>query len=333
MKKTYLILLILSGMIYSCSNNEIIETNKLNEPVKIKFRSLRDKILTRVASDNGHPYSVYSFIDGDENWYMEDLEVSNSDVIANNQVFYWPRYDTLSFFAYCPLGDGSIKDIQTTVNPPSITMYYEPLGEGTDFTIATSVKQARERDVDNVNVVLSFKHKLAKIDLTINLSDTLVQSNYLLNEGTSGSVEDGNDSVYWASIRMPFNRGLIDVATAVPEWTLTDNTPATFDRNRTFLVLPQSFNESSDSCVIQFKNIIVTRNDIVVFQDSLLPYKLKTADIPDSAFIMGNHYIINFTLNPTSKDEDGNPIFGEAMLFGSSVSNWGDSISIPITQP
>ena len=330
MKKNALLLLILSCIIYSCSNNEIIETNKYNESVKIEFRSLRDKILTRNASDNGHPYSVYSFIDGDANWYMEALKVSNDDVIANNEVFYWPRYDTLSFFAYCPIGDGSITDIQTTVNPPSITMYYEPLGQGTDFTIATSVKQARIKGVDNVTVPLAFKHKLAKIDVTITLSRALVNSNYVLNKGTSGSVPEGNDSVYWASIRLPINKGYIDVATANPEWTLTDNTPVTFDRNRTFLVLPQTYNATSDSCVIQFKNIIISRNDVIVFRDTLLPYKLKTSDIPDSTFLMGKHYIINFTLGVTAEDEDGNPIFGDAMLFGSSVADW-DSISSSLT--
>ena len=330
MKKTYLILLIIS-VIYSCSNNEIIETIKPSESVKIEFRSLRDKILTRNASDNGHPYSVYSFIDGDSIWYRQGIEVSNSDVIANNEVFYWPRYDSLSFFAYCPIGDGSISKIITTVNPPSITMYYKPLGQGTDFTIATSVKQAREKDVDNVTVPLKFKHKLAKVDLTINLSDTLVQANYFLNKGTSGSVPKDNDSVYWASISVPYNLGFIDVASKTPQWTLTPNTPVTFDRNRTFLILPQPINETSDSCVIQFKNIIISRNDVVVFHDSLMPYKLKTTDIPDSEFIMGNHYIMNFTLDITSVDEEGNPIFGDAMFFNSSISNWSDSIISTLT--
>ena len=96
------------------------------------------------------------------------------------------------------------------------------------------------------------------------------------------------------------------------------------------MVLPQTYNATSDSCVIQFKNIIISRNDVIVFRDTLLPYKLKTSDIPDSTFLMGKHYIINFTLGVTAEDEDGNPIFGDAMLFGSSVADW-DSISSSLT--
>ena len=83
--------------------------------------------------------------------------------------------------------------------------------------------------------------------------------------------------------------------------------------------------------MIQFKNIIISRNDVVVFHDSLMPYKLKTTDIPDSEFIMGTHYIMNFTLDITSVDEEGNPIFGDAMFFNSSISNWSDSIISTLT--
>ena len=108
MKRLFYILSILGLFFYSCSNNEFIEINDQNKLLPINFRSIRDKIMTRPASDNGHPYSVYSFIDGDENWYMNGIEVSNEDVIANNLVFYWPQYDSLSFFAYCPYGDESI---------------------------------------------------------------------------------------------------------------------------------------------------------------------------------------------------------------------------------
>ena len=332
MKKILLNILILTGLLMGCSNHETFEYANQNDFSIIKFISLRDKIINKSASDNGHPYAVYSFIDGDANWYMENVAVTNDDVIENNQIYYWPRYDTLSFFAYCPIGDGSISGVQTKVNPPSITMFYEPRGQGTDFTIATSVKQAREKGVNNVTVPLQFQHKLAKIDVTITLSQALVQSNYILNKGTSGSVPEGDTTLYWATITVPYNIGSIDVATETPVWTLTKET-ATFDRNRTFLILPQTYNETTDSCIIQFKNIILTRNDVVVFQNDLLPYKLKSTDIVNSTFEMGHHYIINFTLNTTSEDENGNPLFGEAMIFGSSIVNWSDSTDMSIVQP
>ena len=206
------------------------------------------------------------------------------------------------------------------------------MGQGTDFTIATSVKQAREVGVNNVTVPLEFKHKLAKIDVTINLSQQLVDNGYLLNKGTSGSVPTGVDTLYWASLTIPFNEGEIDVAVANPVWTLIPNTPATFTRNRTFLILPQTYDTVKDSCVIQFKNIIISRNNTVVFQDSLKSYKLKATDVPDSTFYMGKLYSFNFTLTTSSYDAAGNPIFGDLVEFSSTVVDWGDE-NVSITQP
>lgn len=320
--------------IFSCTQNEVSNPSSWDRAGLIQFRSLRNKAPTRVANDNGHDYCVYSFIDGDSNWYMEGINIDGSnDSILSGGIYYWPKYDTLSFFAYSAYGEGSITDVVTSVNPPSITLYYEPMGQGTDFTIATNVKQAREPGVDNITVPLVFKHMLTKANITLQLSSDLVDYNYSLNPGTSGEVTtEDEDSVYWVNLTVPFNKGSIDVATDTPTWTLIDNSSIQFSKNRTFYIMPQTYNEDADSCVLQFQNIIIKRNGLVAFKGDLMTYKLKDGDLTNNTMEMGKEYNLTLTLASTSVDSDSVPLFGDKMVFSSSAVAWNDTIEVPITQ-
>ena len=333
--KTYPIaMLVFLAAISSCTQNEVSHMANWNKDGIIQLRSMRDKVSTRLANDNGHDYCVYSYIAGDKNWYMEGIDVDGSnDSILSGDIYYWPKYDTLSFFAYSAYGESSITDVVATVDPPSITLYYEPQGQGTDFTIATTVKQAREPGVDNVTVPLVFKHMLTKANIVLKLSDELVDYNYTLNPGTSGAVTTEDiDSVYWVNLTVPYNRGSIDVATASPTWTLIDNSSIEFIQNRTFYIMPQTYNEEADSCVLQFQNIIIKRNGVVAFKGDLLTYKLKDGDLLNNTMEMGKEYLLTLTLAPTSVDADSVPLFGDAMVFSSSAVDWNDVVEVPITQ-
>ena len=333
--KPYLIAIVVCLVaIFSCTQNEVNNPSNWDREGIIQFRSLRNKLSTRVANDNGHDYCVYSYIDGDSNWYMEGINISGTnDSILSGDIYYWPQYDTLSFFSYSAYGEGSITDVVTSVNPPSITLYYEPVGQGTDFTIATAVKQAREPGVDNITVPLVFKHMLAKANITLNLSADLVDSKYTLNPGTSGTVTaEDEDSVYWVNLTLPYNKGSIDVATANPTWTLEANSSIEFIKNRVFYIMPQTYNEDTDSCVLQFQNIIIKRNGVVAFKGDLMPYKLKDGDLVNNTMEMGKQYNLALTLAATSIDEDSVPLFGDKMIFSSSSVAWNDSIEVPITQ-
>ena len=119
--KPYLIAIIVClAAIFSCTQNEVSHTASWNKDGIIQLRSMRDKAFTRVANDNGHDYCVYSYIDGDSNWYIEGINIDGSnDSILNGEIYYWPKYDTLSFFAYSAYGESSITDVVSTVNPRS----------------------------------------------------------------------------------------------------------------------------------------------------------------------------------------------------------------------
>ena len=333
MKKTSYILSICFAIIYGCSENQPHLSTQWDENKIIQFRSMRNKMITRIANDNEENYGVYSYIDGDSNWYMENLTVTSKDSITTGGTYYWPTYDSLNFFAYCPNSYTGIDSVIVSINPLSINLYYQHLGDGTDFTIATPVKQARSPSTNNVSVPLVFKHMLSKVDITVNLSSELIANKYQLNEGSAGVVVDENDTVYWSNITVPYNNGVIDAASDNPTWTIIGNSSIEFVSNTTFLLIPQTYNEENDTCTIQLQNIIIKRNNEVVFHDDLKPYKLKAGDIDLSTFMMGKHYLFLFTIDATSEDLDGNPIFGEEISFSSSIVNEGDNTDVNETQP
>ena len=88
-------MLVFLAAIFSCTQNEVSHIANWNKDGIIQLRSMRDKVSTRLANDNGHDYCVYSYIAGDKNWYMEGIDVDGSnDSILSGDIYYWPKYDT-----------------------------------------------------------------------------------------------------------------------------------------------------------------------------------------------------------------------------------------------
>lgn len=327
MKKLLFLICIITVLI-SCIDSELENTINIERRNIIHFSSLYNKI-TRKANENGHPYRVYAQIDGHTDWYIQ-TDVHAYDTIQNDSIFYWPGTDTITFYSFAPHFDSSMIEQTFTSDPPSLLIKYQPLGQGNDFTIATPKKQACPLSGENSKVALVFKHMLSAIQISIKLSSDLSDAGYSLNENVHQTSSDSAYSVY---LQVPFSIGTINAADSFPTWNLEDGPSKKFSNNVTFFILPQTYNTDSDTCTIQFDNICLYRNGITVFDDLLMSYTLKDGDLDNNSFKQGYNYNIVFTMTTNSHDASGDPIFGEEIVFGSSITSWDIETGININQP
>lgn len=293
---------------------------------------MRYKPTSRAANDNGHPYSVYGIIEGSNEWYVQTevfISKAGLDSVSPDSVYYWPGTDSITFYSFSPNQDAAMQVQDFSSNPPKLTITYEPQGDGNDFTIATPNKQGRLADGTNPKVPLVFKHMLAAIQISIEVSPELHTAGYSLNNNVYNAPEgDG----YTAILQVPYSIGTINAVDSNPTWSNVSGPAKKFTNNITYYVIPQTINTTeSDTCTTQFSNIWLYRNDIVVFDNLLMQYTLKDNDIPDNEFKMGYMYRLNFTFTTDSHQVGGDPIFGDEIIFGSTVEPWSDGGNDNIT--
>ncbi len=327
---TMLVVILLCALCQGCTKEITDYIPSGNDKNIIQLMSLRDKIPTRAANDNGHTWQVYAEMVDTESWYFTSQVTSDNRIVDGP--YYWPGTKPVRFFAFAPYWTYSGEMPAIDDEYPKLTITYEPKGAGNDFTIATPKVWAHSGDSSNM-VALEFKHMLSKMIIGIKLSPTLSRQGYSLND--SNRV-DTTVAEYTAAMKVYYNKGSIDATSDDPVWTnLEVGLGDTLNRNkRTYLFLPQTFNTSTtDSCMVQILGLKMYRNNIEVFSGDMKPYNIKNDVIANNQFLMGTFYRLTLMINTLSEDSDGNPIFGEEITFGSEVVDWSgtsDSWSIPI---
>lgn len=326
MKTTALANIALTLVIISCSNNTISDINtNVNITQKIDFNTMRHKAATRYANDNQSDYQVYALIENTTDWYFstEVIPTSSTSTSATdttNSTYYWPGTKNVSFYAYAPSTIRS-SDV-TATSPPTITIDYTVKTEANiDFTIATPVTQAGPATGDaNKPVPLVFKHMLTKLDFRLDLSTDLVNDGYSLNTD------------YITAITVPYNSGTIEVSSDSPTWTLGSVNSTTYAESNYYIIMPQTFS-ATDSCALQFQNVVITKNNAEFFSGNIKSFKLTSNDIANSTFLQGHHYDIVVTISSGIEDSSNEPIFNGEINFSSSLSNWDTENTISVTQP
>ena len=328
--KRILLYICIICFISSCTNYEYDGIKLPNNDNIIRLTSLRHKVGTRQANENGHPYKVFGIIEGDTEWYMI-TDVHADDSIKDNSIFYWPGRDSVTFYSFAPHFDGEMVSQDFSSNPPSLVITYKPAGDGNDFTIATPTKQARIPGGDNPRVPLVFKHMLSAITITIKISDELATAGYSLNKNLDEVPEDSSAYGYTVIFKVPYNQGTINAALADPVWYDVEQEEVSFDNNITFYIIPQTYNQTAtDTCTIQFDNIWLFRNGVTVFNNLLMKYNLQDGDLTDNTFKPGYKYNSNLTFTKDSHEAGGDPILGEEIIFGSTEEAWDNQSTVNI---
>ena len=318
-------------LLFSCSNNEIIDINHLQQDHKINFKTLRNKVTTRHANDNRSTYKVYSTIESTDTWYFNTIVIPNSnettgsiDTCAN--IYYWPGTQEVTFYAYAPSETADSTGIITVTDTyPDITIDYKIPPDGNiDFTIASPVTQAAAADGSSSPVPLSFSHMLCRVDFSAVLSEKLTSAGYTLN--------DPYPSGYSVTITMTYDSGNITVTDDSPTWSYNDVSNTSYSTNVVFIVLPQTYSDDNP-CTIQLNDIVIKYDDTTFFSGSLETYTLKTTDLTNATFEMGKLYNITITITDVADDNSGNPIFNGEIEFSSTIANWDEVTVNSIVQP
>ena len=267
--KHVLPLFFLIGIFINCSDNEIIDIEKYEQNQEISFYTLRNKMMTRYANDNESTYQVYAFIDGADNWYFNTIvtPTSSTETGATDSpaaTYYWPGTTKVSFYSYAPSEISSETGITnvTATAPSTITIDYSiPSSADIDFTIATPVEQSGPSSSDtNSSVSFTFSHMLAKISITLSLSDALKTDGYSLVDS------------YTTNLIVPYNNGTIDAGTDSPTWKLGDVKSTTYTSANDYIVIPQTYS-ATDSCALQIQDVEIKRGDAKFFAGSLKSIK------------------------------------------------------------
>lgn len=326
MKTSVLTTMVLALTITSCSYNTISDINlNLNTNQKIGFNTMRHKAATRYANDNQSSYQVYALIENTTSWYFNTtvIPTASTDTTAidtTSATYYWPGTKNVTFYAYAPstISTSSI----TATSPPTITIDYTIKEEANlDFTIATPVTQSGPATgATNSPVPLVFKHMLTKLDFRLDLSTDLTNEGYALN------------SDYITAITVPYSSGTIEVSSDSPTWSMDSTSYATYATSNYYIIMPQTFSDT-DSCALQFQDVVITRGDATFFSGSIKSFNLTSAEITNSTFLQGYHYDIIVTISSGIEDSTDAPIFNGEINFKSSLAAW-DVVSISdIAQP
>ena len=326
MKKNILATIILCLVITSCSDNTISDINPhLNINQKIGFNTMRHKTATRYANDNQSNYQVYALIENTTSWYFNTtvIPTASTDTAAidtTSATYYWPGTKDVTFYAYAPstISSGTI----TATSPPTITIDYTIKDEANlDFTIATPVTQSGPAIGDtNTPVPLVFKHMLTKLDFRLDLSTDLTNEGYALN------------SDYITAITVPYSTGTIEVSSDSPTWSMNSTSYATYASSNYYIILPQTFSDT-DSCSLQFQDVVITRGDATFFSGSIKSFNLTADEIANSTFLQGYHYDIIVTISSGIEDSSDAPIFNGEISFKSSLAAWDIESLSDIAQP
>ncbi len=328
MKKKLLLLFAIASMA-SCSKSEV--GDQLSSGKEISFSTLRDNT-TRSATDNSDNYKVFaksSLLSAA--WFIEDSFVGNESPSVNQPIsgaeYYWPKSGTMDFYAYAPATAAVVTNDATT---GAISINYTvPANADEDLTMATPILNRNATAAGLVS--LSFTHLLSKIRLYTSLSSDLIASGYEIYADKF-------------SLKVPKSKGTILLNNDLSDWAMDADAPATYNLANygSPCILPQS----SVGVELRIEEYVINRiiNDnsgniigrVEVashITSPLKPYIIEAGDVPNDEFAKGKSYAISLTVNLNSRDENGDPIFGDKIDFGATFDPVWDYIEDPRIHP
>ena len=324
MKKRLYLLFVIGALLAGCSNNETdYEPNQLNSNDVISFKTLRDKVISKVANDSSDNYYVYAYITGYTDWYFE-TSVSSS---TGETTYYWPHTGSVDFYSFCPVPAADNIVVGTTTAGSSIPITYTvPTTADQDFTIATPVLN---QDAISTAVPLEFSHMLSKISVQLKLDAEL---------DTLYTLED----TWTSELSVLYTSGTINAVTAKAStnatgWTLptAPTTLTAYNKDSIYIIMPQPTINTTTPLTLQILNVTIkTSNGDTYFVGPLEKIEFNSSNISITDFEAGYQYNFILTVTDESKGgENDTPIFNGKISFTSSVSNWSSSTSLDINQP
>lgn len=290
-------------LLASCSENDISGSA---ESKAIGFRNLNDR-LTKAANDSSANYAVFAVRSDAQNvWFMDNVEVDGEDN-TYDPVRYWPTGGaTVNFYAFAPYSNNVAVTKTSNPNDKLPFVYTVPANGNQDFTIAKPITNATYSE-SNPTVALEFSHMLSKITMDVQLDPDLVRAGY------SVSFES-------ATLSVASSQGASDLTTQAA--LVAQGSSATYQQRKSYMFIPQVATGSS----IQLQNVTIKHNNVDYWTGNMDIYTLSEGDIANNQFTANTHYKVMFTIGSDSQNEDGNPVFGKAIQFSSSIAaNWNDS--------
>lgn len=328
-----------------CSQNEV-QINTLSK-MEIVFSKFSDKIANENskvnhingANTNGDNYKVFAKSElNSSNWFINDEiygQGDNSNKPKGGPYYWITSKEKINFYAYAPAEFAKVKG-ETISRTKVITKadskqellinYIVPPTANEDFTIASPIYNSTYEQT-NGTVTFNFQHVLAKVNISVKLSDLLAKSGYTLEKG------------YSAQLSVAKNKGTIDPTASIPTWTnlsLDSDITSVYRNDTTYTIIPQS----ATSCIVQIQNVTIKKGGVTVFPSStkstnLKPYAIKEGDVKingfanlDNLFAMGKQYNLKFTINNLSTDENNEMVFGKEIQFNSNTASWTDTSSL-----
>ncbi len=317
MKKIIFSLAIIMAAV-SCSHNDV-SNNSSTSADAISFSALKDRVMSKSATDNDDIYQVYATQEGvTTGWYINDNTTDGtSDLLT--QTYYWPADgSTLTFFAYAPSGSDYIDDTSTASTEVAFT-YTVGTAATEDFTIATPVVSQSSGDVS-----LVFSHMLSKVSIDVSLTDDLTSAGYTLSwDGDAVLSVATNSSSYTYTV------GDAAIPTAVDATSDTDiaytGSGSTSTSAASFMIMPQS----AVSCTIDLTGVSITDpsgKEINTTDDKVLStYTITSDDL--TLFVAGVHYSITLVV-----EEETDDLLGSQITFTSSQTDWVDEDELELYQ-
>ena len=105
--KKFILLIITSIAVFSCSNNETMDTIPFEKA--ITFKAINDRVSSRAANATNDNYQVLAKETGGDAWYINEAVNGNTKDIISGNTYNWlvPAVE-IDFWAYAPASNSAI---------------------------------------------------------------------------------------------------------------------------------------------------------------------------------------------------------------------------------
>ena len=295
----------------SCSQNTSTDEFVSEEP--IAFVNLNNRVTSRAANDSQDDYKLYASTSLSRNqWFIVD-EVWGKTAgayranVPKKGPYYWlPLPYTFDFYAYAPANS---RNIIIGDKFPDLRVAYQVSAQADeDFTVATPIKRVNYNGTSKA-VDLVFNHMLAKVMISVALSDNLKKEGYAI-ASTNG-----------ANLAVVKTTGII-VLPESAEWGILPGSISNrtiYTGRNTYLIMPQ---KASD-CLVQVKGVRIVKAGQEVFKGDLKNYPIKATDVKENLFKKGHAYQLNFVVDANMTDDDGSDrLFDTELTFSATSAGW-----------
>lgn len=315
--KNYFILAAAALFTAGCTQSELEEAPSGQKG--IKFSNLNNKV-TRAANDGNADYQVYAKSSSvtATSWFIDDVIGGTDNIPVSGKIYHWPNTGNLDFYAWAPYSV-----LATAGTFPGLSIGYTvPAAANQDFTIAKPIIGINS-STNSSKVAFEFAHMLAKVSITTELSQNLLDAGYEIDV----------DNIV-ASLKVNSTGGSIDpTSTTGFSWTSPNTVSASYSGALSYMIMPQS----SVDCTVQVTGgVVITKGGVEIYSGGLQPYTIAATNIAGDNFVMGRHYLLKLIIDDDSNGgtdpENPEPIFN-IIVFEAAVDNWVEVNPDPLPQP